>query len=807
MKKNFTLVMALALWLWPMAIWAQNPSYQVGGIAANDQGQGQANLQVMLLLPDGSLQDLTQTDARGMFQFQFGTTDNDPGSRLLVLQDACGLTQAQEFYLDQDMTFFQFQVCDPDSGGGGDCQFDFGYYQLDATQPWVQFELSVWGSFQSVTWDFGDGTTSQELAPQHLYPGFGEYYVTVTLEAEDCSSTLIGIVTLQDQACFADFGWEHASPDLLSLNFYGYTYGLLDQFAWDFGDGTTATGAEASHTYAQEGTYTVTLTATSDSLQCFATASHEVQAGGGWNGECQAYFYYEVTDPENLGVQFYDYSWGIVDQRQWDFGDGATSQEQHPYHQYDSPQTYQASLAIASETCQATASFHVWLDYLDPGFCQADFWYDYADAEGLTLQFYDYSYTNQGAQYLWEFGDGATSQEQFPAHTYAQEGAYTARLTITTPDCQSVAEYEVFAGDSWYHGCDVWVEYELLPEPANTVAFRASSSEALGDASFFWDFGDGATSDEQNPTHTYPAPGLYLAYLIYQDQQCHTVAVAEVWVNDSIGPVPTDCQTFFYMEPTDEPMTFHFHDMSMGQPFAWVWSFGDGATSQEQNPTYTYDQPGNHTVTLTTIGHECQSSFAMEVLVGEQWLLDLDCQALFFPIVEAPGDLDIQFVDMSIGPIANWDWDFGDGTTSQQASPSYQFASPNTYMVSQTVSTADGCTSQITVMLDLLTGQVKMMGPGTMAQTAAEGLRALAPAKLYPNPAADWFRLDFQSPEAGTASAAILDLAGRTVRQSQAPAQAGPNAMDFDVSDLPSGFYTLRVVLPRGQVLNLPFVH
>jgi subtilisin-like proprotein convertase family protein len=111
---------------------------------------------------------------------------------------------------------------------------------------------------------------------------------------------------------------------------------------------------------------------------------------------------------------------------------------------------------------------------------------------------------------LWDFGDGATSTELFPVHTYTGVGTYTWYFTVTVDGVQCGATGTV-------NVCTLDVTAQAVPDYGVApleVDFTASAQVSAGCADsvqqeYFWDFGDGSTSTEQNPTHTYAFGGFY----------------------------------------------------------------------------------------------------------------------------------------------------------------------------------------------------------------------------------------------------------------------------------------------------------
>jgi uncharacterized repeat protein (TIGR01451 family) len=170
--------------------------------------------------------------------------------------------------------------------------------------------------------------------------------------------------------------------------------------------------------------------------------------------------------------------------------------------------------------------------------------------------------------YLWEFGDGEWSTEQNPEHTYMSAGVYAAKLTVTGADgCQGSAEVEITVFES--------PTVEAIAEPevceSEMVQFTAVASGGLAPYSYSWDFGDGTTSTEQNPEHTYTSIGLYTAELTVTDARgCQATTTVEVEVLHCLtvtkfrphGEV-TATYTFWYYIYVTNPGDVPVHDVTI----------------------------------------------------------------------------------------------------------------------------------------------------------------------------------------------------------------------------------------------------
>jgi len=229
-----------------------------------------------------------------------------------------------------------------------------------------------------------------------------------------------------------------------------------------------------------------------------------------------------------------------------------------------------------------------------------------------------------------------------------------------------------------------------------TVRFSALGRPREGDDIFYsWSFGDGQTSNKQNPTHTYQKPGMYIATLIIKDiNDVKNQKSVQIIVTPSNSlPVITASAT-----PTSgrAPVTVSFTSSatdSDGIIQSYHWDFDDGSTSSQQNPTHTFEDIKYHYVKLTVTdnaGGTSQKTITIYSLGNSK------------PVASATADpnsgtipLTVKFTSNardSDGTIESYHWDFDDGYTSSQPNPTHTFNSAGTYYVSLTVEDNEGAT-------------------------------------------------------------------------------------------------------------------
>jgi len=240
----------------------------------------------------------------------------------------------------------------------------------------------------------------------------------------------------------------------------------------------------------------------------------------------------------------------------------------------------------------------------------------------LKVQFSDYS---QGTitGWNWSFGDGSGSTEHYPVHTYQVNGTYNVTLTVSGPSGTDTFTYP---------GCVTVgprppvAQFGADPERADyaplTVTFNDNS---MGDITgWLWTFGDGTTSAEQNPVHTYQKQGNYSVGLTVSGPA--GTSTVKDWAFILVGPFPpvADFDVIYTSHPA--PCSAEFQQYSQGTITQWFWDFGDGTKSTDKKPVHTYQRNGNFTVNLTVTGPEGTSSKSRPsfIHIGDPFFITAD---------------------------------------------------------------------------------------------------------------------------------------------------------------------------------------
>ncbi|PCH99184.1 MAG: hypothetical protein COB85_00555, partial [Bacteroidetes bacterium] len=232
-----------------------------------------------------------------------------------------------------------------------------------------------------------------------------------------------------------------------------------------------------------------------------------------------------------------------------------------------------------------------------------------------------------GSSYEWDFGDGNTSTQNVPIHTYSDSvGTFTVSVTVTSPDGCSTTELNASTVV-----VSAYPEADFELESSDTAMFTINFTDlSTGSniSNWYWDFGDDSTSTMQNPSHTYAGTGTYTIQLIVENiYGCtDTITKTLIWCSDMISSNDTIVlslypQAAFTADPsvtTTLTPTINFTDLSVivDSMVVWSWDFGDGNISSIMNPSNTYSDSGTYIVGLTiTNAYGCTDDYEIPIRI------------------------------------------------------------------------------------------------------------------------------------------------------------------------------------------------
>lgn len=467
-------------------------------------------------------------------------------------------------------------------------------------------------------------------------------------------------------------------------------------YLWNFGNGNTSSLSGPSAIFSPAGTYNVTLTINPPSafthteiITVFAgpTANFTTSAMPSCVGKPVTF-----TDNTIAGS-------GALTSWEWDFGDGgiqttASGSASHTYSTtgsfpvsmkvYDAKGCSQSILKTVTIVSSPIASF----TGSPQSSCTAP----------LTVTFTNNSTASGIADYLWRFGDGATSTLPAPSHLYGSMGTYTVTLIVTQGSCK----------DSMVN-----TGFVSIANSTSANFYAVSTSLCLGQSAQFydisspltatqlWNFGDGTTSTDTHPLHTYSAIGNYTVTLTEGPPGCQNTNTQTSYITVSTAPVATFTASKTY--GCDIPLNLTFSNTTTAGA-SYYWDFGDGTSSTIANPPHTYNNPGIFSVSLTVSKGGCAITNTKN-----NYITVVD------PHVNFGGTprkgcipLPVTFTDSSYSyydPIVSYTWNFGNGsatTTSTFINNTYNTI--NSFNVKLVVTTSLGCKDSVTKYAFIKTG-------------------------------------------------------------------------------------------------------
>ncbi|MCP4696699.1 MAG: PKD domain-containing protein [Gammaproteobacteria bacterium] len=469
-------------------------------------------------------------------------------------------------------------------------------------------------------WDFGDGTPVRHgVRVSHSYAKAGKY--PVTLKVNDGSGQRnAGHITsgqiIINHPPTADGGPHRQACAGEVILFDGGKSRDADggklKYIWNFTNQTTLQGLNPIYTFNKGGIYPVKLTVEDDSgLACNADSSeflvYVAEAPLAHAGPDQTVCAHTPVYFDGRASRDSD---GLVNAYDWDFGDGGKGGGATPTHLYEFSGIYRVNLTITGDKYGRCANTHsdsmtvkvltspaVRLSAPDAIPVGESVRFD-ADAAGTETQ----KTAPSLDQWLWDFGDGQSSEGKAVEHVYAQAGVYTLKLTAKSAsqkDCnQAIAQRKITvnAPPVAEAGEDRQV---LVHQP---VLFDASAS---ADPDGFltecqWDFGDGQTgSGCQALRHQYGKPGVYKVKLRVKDTLDLSNSYSEDSLQVQVSPLP-EAEIHLSKQVYCAGESVVFESRSELASLPRQWHFGDGNSAKGRQVTHIYTLPGLYPASLET---------------------------------------------------------------------------------------------------------------------------------------------------------------------------------------------------------------
>ena len=387
-----------------------------------------------------------------------------------------------------------------------------------------------------------------------------------------------------------------------------------------------------------------------------------------------------------------------------------------------------------------------------------------------TVSFTDLT-TNSPTEWLWDFGDGGTDTVQNPIHVYNSTGAYHLQLIASNGlGADTVASTIIvdFANASFSHtGSYFSNDYVLF------------TSTSVGASAWNWNFGNSSFSVNPNDSSLYSSQNNYTIQLtIISDSGCVDTTEQVIQILD-VSPVPG----FDYYVTDSCGFTVAFQDTSaggLGQE--WSWDFGDGNSDTIQNPTHTYDSPGQYIVNLTV-----SNLFGSAAVSGS---VDVQFFEAGFTIT---GDLLVDSILSFVATpnnINNFSWNFGEGGFSVDANPSYSYSDTGVYSVSLIAINTAGCQ-------DAVVQDVSIGGIINSIQFLGNSLGVV----IYPNPNEGEFVLLINGITSQSGTVSVQNSLGQIIETKR----IDRNANELKFIKLSAGVYFANINID-GKIITQKIV-
>lgn len=454
------------------------------------------------------------------------------------------------------------------------------------------FKPTVTTCFKGLTyaWDLGNGTTSTDIEPSVFYTAEQDYTVNLKIKADNGEEkTISKTYKYQNPSIDVDFTiTKECQKTIFKAITNTCLTGALD-YEWDLGNGTTSTDSEVSIFYTALQEYTVKLKVRSltDNASNTATKTYQYE-----NPPIVLSFTETIACKT---VQFTPKTETCLNITEyfWEFGDGKTSTEKNPNHEYaEDNKNFIVKLKVKTDKgLEQTFSKNITI----PKLLKAAF---DAEVKCKNVVFKNLSAScDPAASYTWDFGDGSFSTDKNPSHLYDKNGNYTIFLTAQNTDGTT----ETFAKNVSLSTADFTL-FMKVKQNCTEIAFEAVTPDCYV-INYEWDFGDGASAKIKNIKHTYEKYGSYKVKIratnsfgqVIELEQPVVVKAPQLEGDFEYTVLPNKCREVQFK-----------NTIKTCAKLTTQWTFQDKKgnivhTSTEPNPTVTFSKNGKYKVTLTVV--------------------------------------------------------------------------------------------------------------------------------------------------------------------------------------------------------------
>ncbi len=483
---------------------------------------------------------------------------------------------------------------------------------------------------KTATWNFGDGTSEVGRIASKTYTSVGNYKMTAKVTNFCNIDTIItDTIRIKNNLPFSNtidiniMKKEGCPGDLLSM----YAYPDAVNYSWNFGDGSTSTEYNTEHTYGKEGEYKVVTTMTNGcGRDTSLSDTIKIKPNIRYTGNINWNIYPKTICPgETVKFSCYQYAISYL----WNFGDSTYAmQKDQSEHVYKKVGKYPISLKLTNGCGYDTTAYDTIVVTSVLPFANTYINWNISSNKVCPGAKIEFNTSQNAVSYLWNFGDGNISKQNYTKHAYDKPGKYLVSLTLVN-GCANDTTISENIEISNNLSINPNIDFSIMPEdvcPGDIVEFRPEYHDAT---SFNWSYGDGATSADFKGSHAYPFTGKFNVLLTATNGCGHDTTISKkITIGNSVELKKSDIE-FGLINKTaciGDTVTYFIYPPN----FHYSLKFDDGVTTTnytifkqengyEEMTAYLYKHAfktlGNHKATIT-VTNNCGKSFTDSIFVN-----------------------------------------------------------------------------------------------------------------------------------------------------------------------------------------------
>jgi PKD repeat protein len=646
------------------------------------------------------------------------------------------------------------------------------------------------GSTPSWQWFIDGQQISNTISLSHAFPQLGTHPVTLEASIPGCESSISKDFEITGLGASVDFDFFGQCLGT-TTEFMDNTQGTITNYTWTFGDGATSSLASPTHSYADIGSYSVSLQATNAS-GCTNSQTQTVQITSAPMPD----FYIDLPPFSCTGTptQFYDATPpppdGNIVSWNWSFNDaGATSTQQNPQHTYAQAGTYQVALQVETNFgCQSTVQIPIEIsESLD-----ADFVVGPACLQKGTQ--FQSLVLDDVLSWRWSIGNSSYSFPD-PTHTFSLPGDYLATLVVVGANgCEALATKNITI-----HPAPL-LDFSTSVACTNTETIFTDMTTGVDlPARWSWGVNSDVVATGSPAAITFASSGISPIQLSVTTTAGCSYSLTK---NVVVAPSPT---AFFTASTTfgPPPLQVQFNNTSVNAS-SYSWNFGIGNnTSNNANPLFTYTELGEYLTELTASnGAGCSDTFSQTInVLVPVYSLTLENLMISESLSSSAKTPVITIKNNSNVFVGGTDvWVTGSNGLRLKAYVDLNLL-PN-------ASTDVEVPIQIFSNEDFLCVELDLLGDANLSDNSSCQNLTDKPVLMtpYPNPTSGtlWFDVVLREPGVGTLR--IADSMGKTVFSQQfSDLNAGMNRIQIDFGNQPPGAY-LAIWEVNGKTSTFRFL-